>query len=86
MPQKFENRLTNKDFTPKNDLDHVFCMYKGVNPKVFKSNSSKFGDFVQAFGPQLSMFNYLVFWFPAIVLFYLHFHIGKSPSQDYCWY
>ena len=50
--KNFENRLTNKDCMPQNDLDHVFCMYKGGNPKEFKSNSSKVRDFVQGFGPQ----------------------------------
>ena len=32
-------------------LDLVFCLYKGGYPKVLNQNSSKFGDFVQAFGP-----------------------------------
>ena len=32
--KNFENRLTNKKCTPKNDLDYVFCMYKGGNPKA----------------------------------------------------
>ena len=35
--KNFENRLTNMNYKPKNDIDLVFCMYKGSNPKVFKS-------------------------------------------------
>ena len=30
-------RIGSQNFMPKNDLDHIFCMYKGGNPKVFKS-------------------------------------------------
>ena len=41
-------------------LVHVFCMYKGVIQKSFNQPLSKFGVFVQAFGRQLSIFNYLV--------------------------
>ena len=59
--KNFENHLTNKNFKPKNDLDPVFYMYKGGNPKVFKSKFKQFGDFVQAFGPQLSIFVHLLF-------------------------
>ena len=29
------NRLTNRKLKPKNDLEQVFCMCKGGNPKVF---------------------------------------------------
>ena len=32
-----KKRLTNINLKPKNDLDHVFCMYKEGNSKVFKS-------------------------------------------------
>ena len=34
--KKNENRLTNKNLTPKNDLDLVLCMYKGGNLNVFQ--------------------------------------------------
>ena len=34
--KKFENLLTDKKFTTKNDLDSVFCMYKGSNPKFYQ--------------------------------------------------
>ena len=37
------------------NLDHVFCIYKGVIQKSLNENSSKIGDFVQAFGLQLSI-------------------------------
>ena len=43
---------------PKNDLDLVFGMHKGGNP--LNQNSSRLGDFVQAFALQLSIFNYVV--------------------------
>ena len=33
---KNEHPLTNKNFTPKSELDPAFCMYKGGNLKAFK--------------------------------------------------
>ena len=62
-------------------------------------NSSKLGDYVQAFGPLISIFNHAVlvcrisnkkleilfcFWENSDFLC-LHFYNGKSPSQDYFW-
>ena len=41
----------------------ILTMYKGGNPKVLNQNSSRLRDFDQAFGPQLSIFYYLVFVF-----------------------
>ena len=35
---KNENLLTNINLKPKNDLDLVFCMCKGGNPKNIKLN------------------------------------------------
>ena len=32
--KNFENRFTNKNLTPKSDLDLVFYMCKGGNPKI----------------------------------------------------
>ena len=33
----FENRSTNENLTPENDIDQVFNMYKGGNLNNFKS-------------------------------------------------
>ena len=32
--KNFENRFINKNLSPKNDLDRVFYMCKGGNPKT----------------------------------------------------
>ena len=51
--KNLENWLTNKDLTPKND----FACTREVIQKSLNQNSSKLRDFVQAFGPQLSIFS-----------------------------
>ena len=95
--KKIENRLTNKHFTPKHDLDPVFCMYKGGNPKVFKSKFKQNEGLCSSvctsimhillFGVGSQHLKTETFEF----LFFrensdfpcLHFHNGKNPSQDY---
>ena len=34
----------------------ILTMYKGGNPKTLNQNSSRLRDFVQAFGPELSIY------------------------------
>ena len=59
--KKIENRLTNKNVTPKNDLlTMYFACTREVIQKSLNQNSSKLSDFVQAFGSKLSIFYYLV--------------------------
>ena len=43
MPLNFENRSTNKDLTPKIDLDLGFCMCKGGNLKFINTDSGGSG-------------------------------------------
>ena len=35
MPQKIENRVTNKNLTSKNVFEKGFCIGKGDNPNIF---------------------------------------------------
>ena len=57
--KNFEIQFINKNLRPKNDLDLVFYMYKGGNPKFLNLEFSKFGDSVPAFGPHFSISLYL---------------------------
>ena len=58
--KNFENPLTNKKLKPKNDLDPTIVCTREVIQKSLNQNSSRLRDFVQEFGPQLSIFYCLV--------------------------
>ena len=57
--KKFENPSL-KLLRPKMILIMYFECTRTVNQKSLNKNSSKLEDFVQAFGPQISIFYYLV--------------------------
>ena len=58
--KNFENRLTKKNFKPKNDLAMYFACTREIILRSLNQNSGKFGGYVQAFGPQLNIFYYVV--------------------------
>ena len=80
MPQNFKNQLTSRNLKTQNCL--LVWMYKEVI-YIFSPDFSTFGSFVQAFGPQFSIFYFLE-------LGYSNYNKGgkimgikmrKSPSQ-----